>query len=86
VSTAPPPPAPAAPPPGYRFVGRVIDPEGRPQVFLSRQDKTVQAAPGLRLDDGYVVEAVEADAVRLHHPQFDVRASVALPVAKPALP
>lgn len=75
-----------APPAGYRFLGQVIDPEGRRQVFLSRQDRTVLATPGIRLDDGYVIEAVDADAVRLHHPQFDVRVSLALPVAKPVDP
>ena len=86
VVAAPPPPPPQAPAPSYRFMGRMSGPDGAEVVYLMRGDSPVAVQPGTRLDDGYVVEAITKDAVRLLYPSMDARASIPIPPpADPAL-
>lgn len=79
----PPPPPPTAPTISYRFLGRFVGPDGKALVYLSRPDgRDVAISVGSRLDEGYVVEAVAADAVKLHYPPLDQRTSIPIPPAE----
>lgn len=82
----PPPPPPTAaiapqvqtsPALNYRFLARISAPGGEVLTYLARGDQVIAVHAGVRLVEGYVVEAVDERAVRLHHPQLDVRALVA---------
>ena len=85
---APPPPAasvPAAPPPppppvqDYRFLGRVVGPDGSLQILLGSGDKAVAVAKGTVLDNGYLVDSITKDAVGLVFAPLDVRTSISIP-------
>lgn len=39
-----------------------------------------------RLDEGYVVEAITTEGVRLHYPALDVRTVIPIPLARDAAP
>ena len=77
-----PPPPPAAPPLTYRYVGQMLDPSGKQLVYLGKADKDFPVIVGTRLDEGYVVEAITADGIRLHYPPLDARAVINIPAAK----
>lgn len=62
-----PPPPPQPPPMTYRFAGRFVQ-DGKSQIFLSQGDTPIAVKPGTRLDGGYVVESITADAVALLYP------------------
>lgn len=79
---APPPPAPMAPALSYRYVGQMVDPAGKRYVYLGNADKELLVVVGTQLDGGYVVEAIDASAVRLHYPPLDTRAVINIPVTK----
>lgn len=85
---APPPPVavvamPAAPPAppalNYRFLGRVVDPEGRLQVYLSGPDKEQLVAKGTQLAEGYVIQAITSTAVELYYPPLNYRTEIRIP-------
>lgn len=78
---APPAPPPQAPSIQLRFLGTMLDPEGKRLVYLARGDAAVLVGIGDRLDEGYVVESITADSVGLVYPQFNTRASIAIPPA-----
>jgi hypothetical protein len=79
----PPPPAeplpPSAPALAHRFFGRVVGPDGQLITLLTRTGEPVAISDGQALDDGYVVEAVRADAVRLVYPPLGVVIELPLP-------
>ena len=77
----PPPPAPVAPPINYRYLGRMTEPAGQMSVYLARADAMVQVSVGALLDEGYVVEAIDGEGVRLHYPPLNMR--VVIPVPPP---
>jgi len=74
VQVAPPPPA--APTLAWRYLGTLNTPEGRKLVMISRGNEpgAVVVEPGMRLDDGYEVQAVSDEAIRLLYPplQYEV--------------
>jgi hypothetical protein len=79
-------PAPAAEPPpaiapavAHRFFGRVVGPDGQLLTLLTRTGVPVAVSDGMALDDGYVVEAVRSDAVRLVYPPLGVLVELPLP-------
>ena len=74
-------PAPAPTPPTlpYRYLGQMTDPSGKKLHYLVKADKDVPIAVGTHLDEGYVVEAITADTIRLHYPQLDARAEIRIP-------
>ena len=74
----PPPPAPSL---NYRYLGQILDPDGRRLVYLARPDKDVLVGAGTRLDEGYVVEAIDDQGVRLRYPPLDAHAVVPSPTA-----
>ena len=85
---APPPPSPVAPeqpaPPqapamNVRYLGAVLTPEGKRLVYLMRGESTLTVSLGQRLDDGYIVESMTAEAVTLLYPPLDVRVVVPIP-------
>jgi hypothetical protein len=65
----------------YRYLGQMTDPTGQHLVYLSGPTKEIAVAVGTRLDEGYVVEAITGDAVRLHYPPLDARAVIPLPAS-----
>jgi hypothetical protein len=76
-----PPPPPRAPPLNLRYLGAMRTPEGQQLVYLARGDTAVAVAVGDRLDEGYLVESLSADAVVLVYPQLDQRVTVPIPRA-----
>jgi hypothetical protein len=70
-----------APPMDYRFLGRMLTPEGRPITLLARGDTTIEVQPGQQLDDGYRVEAVSEQAIRLAYPSLGTVVDVPIPPA-----
>lgn len=81
-SHAPAPPAPPAPPPiNVRFLGSMVNPEGERLLYLARGDAAVQVKVGDRLDEGYMVESLSAEAVGLVYPPLGVHVTVAIPPA-----
>lgn len=71
--------APVAPVLNYRFFGRMTTPQGQVMTLLAREDHVVVVEPGQQLDEGYVVESVDLNAVRLHYPPLDVHVSIVVP-------
>ena len=78
-STPPPPPAVSAPPMPYKVVGVMLDPDGRRLVILGKVDKSIIAAPGMQLDEGFLIEAVGDEAVQLLYPASDTRFHIPIP-------
>jgi len=74
-------PPPQAPSIQLRFLGMMLNPDGQRLVYLARGDAAVLVGIGDRLDEGYVVESITADSVGLVYPQFNTRASIAIPPA-----
>ena len=64
----------------YRYLGQMIDPGGRIWHYLARAEASFAIEAGTRLDDGYVVQAIDAAGVRLHFPAMDVYAVIPLPL------
>lgn len=62
----------------------MADPDGTQRLYLSRGEETLDVTVGTRLDDGYVVTAIEADTVQLHYPPLDVTAVIPIPAAPEA--
>ena len=73
-----PPMPPTAPSLNYRFMARITSPAGTALTFVAKGDQVLQVQAGQRLDEGYVVESVDEQAVRLHFPPLDVRAVIAI--------
>jgi hypothetical protein len=73
------PPPPSAPALAHRFFGRVVGPDGQLLTLLTRTGEPVAISDGMTLDDGYVVEAVRADAVRLVYPALGSVVELPLP-------
>lgn len=88
---APPPAAPAsaAPPPAprqapalnLRYMGTLLAPDGRRLVYLARGDSAIAVAVGDQLDEGYVVESLNADGVTLVYAPLNTRVTVPIPPA-----
>ncbi|WAC72434.1 hypothetical protein OU995_23230 [Roseateles sp. SL47] len=79
----PPPPAPTAPPLNYRYLGSMVDPEGARKVYLARADKDVLVEAGTRLEEGYRVEAITDDEIRLIYEPLQQRTVIRIPPAQP---
>ncbi len=75
----PPPPPPAAPALNYRYLGQMVSPAGVKTVYLARADVMVPVSTGTLLEEGYVVEAIDGEGVRLHYPPMKLHALIALP-------
>lgn len=85
---APPPPplpAPTAPALTWRYLGAMITPAGERVVMLARGDTSTTVEVGTRLDEGYVVESIGSDAVRLVYPPLGTSVDILIPPAPPSL-
>lgn len=80
--SAPPPPQPAAPPvSALRYLGVLFNPNGERLLLLADGEAVVTAQPGAALPNGYVVQSVALDAVRVAHPPTGAAIDIALPHA-----
>ncbi|WP_127995672.1 hypothetical protein [Piscinibacter defluvii] len=81
VAAAPPapPPAPEAPVLAYRYLGRMTDPTGQQHVYLAKADAVVVVTVGMRLEEGYMVEAIGPSEIRLHYPPLGAHAAIPVP-------
>lgn len=70
---------PAAPPMNYRFLGRMTDPNGREQIYLVHEDRSVAVSPGDTLSDGYLVKSVSAQEIVLTHPPTATEVAISIP-------
>lgn len=68
----------------YRYLGQFIDPQGQRKVYLARPDKDLLVETGTRLDEGYRVEAITEDEIRLFHEPLQQRAVIRIPAAAPS--
>jgi hypothetical protein len=73
---------PAAPAVSHRYYGRVKGPTGDELTMLARGDSPVLITLGTTLDDGYVVEAIGPETIRLVYPA--TATAVDLPIPPPA--
>lgn len=76
------PPPPVAPTVTYRYLGSMTTPDGERIVLLARGETPVPVTAGTRLDEGYVVEAVSEEAVRLVYPALGSVVLVQIPQAR----
>ena len=77
-----PPPPQQAPVMSLRFLGSMVTPAGERLVYLARGDTAVPVVVGERLEEGYVVSALTAEAVTLVYPPMELR--VIVPISQPA--
>jgi hypothetical protein len=86
VPAPPPPPAPAptAPPITWRYLGAMVTPAEERLVMLARGDTSITVQVGTRLDEGYVVESISTDAVRLAYPPLGTSVDIPIPPAPAA--
>jgi type IV pilus biogenesis protein PilP len=78
--------APQPPPNPYRFAGTVHH-DGVRKVFLMLGDRVVEAKEGERLDQGFRVKSVTADAVTLIYEQIpDTPVTIKLAFSEPPAP
>ena len=75
----PPPPPPPAPVTAYKFFGRLTGIDGTTEIYLVKGESVVRAAPGVKLDDGFVVASVSATEVSLIYPALDAHAQIPIP-------
>ena len=80
------PPQAVAPLLSYRYLGQMTDPSGLRQVYLAKTDTAILVAVGTRLEEGYVVESITQDGVRLHYPPLDAHAVIPVPTAQDSSP
>jgi hypothetical protein len=93
---APPPPPPAPPPPpppppappqmNWRALGSMMTPDGQRIVWLAKGNDEITVTPGTKLDDGYIVQSIDAESVVLLYPPIGTIARIALPHAQAGSP
>jgi hypothetical protein len=76
---APAPALPSAPPQSLRYLGTMQTPTGNTVVMLANGDLALPVEPGTRLPNGYVVQSLGPNAVRLLYPP--TATEVDLPIA-----
>lgn len=69
---------PQVPPTRARVLGTMVTPDGRRLVLMLVGDAVSVASAGLPLDNGYVVQAVEREAVRVVYPPTGTSVELAL--------
>jgi hypothetical protein len=57
--------APIEPAVPYSYLGRMIEPDGKTVVYLTKGGTVVVAKVGDQLDDGYIVQAISNEAIQL---------------------
>lgn len=74
-------PAPRPPQMGYRFIGVFSGPDGVRHVYIANGDNTVAAVPGQVLSEGYVVEELAAEQVKLVYPPLQYKVAIPIPAS-----
>lgn len=72
----------APPPVMFRFLGRMINPQGRTIAYLTNGSDIISVSPNTQLADGYTVESITQEGVHLHHRPKNIRAVIAISPAK----
>lgn len=69
------------PPPmlNYRYIGQMTGPDGVAYVYLARSDSAVRIQAGTVLEDGYIVERIDSDAVKLQHHASSGKVKIPIP-------
>lgn len=75
----PPPPPPAPPPMNWRAVGAIVAPDGQRLVWLAKGNDEITIQTGTTLDDGYVVQSIDDQAVVLLYPPIGTTVRLDLP-------
>lgn len=75
----PPPPVAAPPVTALRYLGALFNPNGERLLLLADGEMVVTAQPGTALPNGYVVQSVALDAVRVAHPPTGAVIDISLP-------
>jgi len=68
----------------YRYLGRMQGPDGQTHVYLVKADRPVPISVGAQLPDGFVVQAITAEAVQLYYPPLQAKVAVFIPAAQDA--
>lgn len=79
VAYSPAPAMPTTPAVDYRYLGQMIGPAGQRLIYLAKGEQLIPVQVGTRLDDGFVVEAMEANGLKLHYPPSGSRALIPMP-------
>lgn len=83
----PPPPQPVAPPAtALRYLGVLFNPSGERLLLLADGEAVVTATVGTALPNGFVVQSVANDAVRLAHAPTGTAIDVPLPTVARSQP
>ena len=64
---------------GYRYVGRVVDPQGQRVIYVARGDTVVTVQQGTALSDGYVVESISESSIDVVNTATQQRHTIAIP-------
>ena len=64
------------PPLPYRYLGRMVGPDGGTSVYLAKGDAVLPVQVGTRLEEGFIVEAVHPGEISLHYPPLDAHRSI----------
>jgi hypothetical protein len=86
VGPPPRPPAEPGPTPQARLAGWIRTTDGVVRVLLSQGNADVQAVVGLVLADGFVVQSIGPQSMRLFHPPTRTHHELALPTSLPKEP
>lgn len=70
---------PAPPPIPPRYLGRLLTPAGEALVFLAGGDAVFVARPGAAVGEGFVVQAVGAESLKLAHVASGTQVDIPLP-------
>lgn len=68
-----------APPLGYRYLGSFVASGGPFLAYIANGDFHHEIRTGSELPDGYTVESIGPDAIRLRHPRLDRLAEIPMP-------
>lgn len=82
----PPPPPPSPPAMNWRALGSMVTPAGERVVWLAKGNDEITVKPGTQLDDGYVVQRVDADGVVLLYPSLGTTIRLSLPLSQAGSP
>ena len=76
VAADPPPPLPT---PQLQFVGRMATPSGQVLTLVSQHEQILELRPGLQLADGFRVDGIMPDRLRLTHLPTGAQVDYAIP-------
>jgi hypothetical protein len=63
----------------YRYVGRVVDPQGQRVIYVARGDTVVTVEQGTSLSEGYTVESISESSIEVVNTATKQRHTIAIP-------